>query len=136
MSDGIPVAFYAPLKSPGHPAPSGDRTMARLLLRALGRAGFRPTVASALRSWDGAGDPACQERVRRAAGAEAQRLVQSLSSLPTKERPRLWFTYHVYYKAPDWLGPFVSEALGIPYVVAEGSRAGKRADGPWALGHH
>ena len=37
-----PVAFYAPLKSPNHPLPSGDRTMARLLMKALDRAGFAP----------------------------------------------------------------------------------------------
>src|SRR5258708_24281091 len=51
------------------------------------------------------------------------------------ERPELWFTYHLYYKAPDWLGPAVSEALGIPYVIAEASYAPKRAHGPWAFGH-
>src|SRR3954468_11216588 len=109
--------------------------MARLLLKALGRAGFEPSLASELRSWDGTGDPSDQERVRRAAEAEAHRVIQSSSLLPARERPRLWFTYHVYYKAPDWIGPRVSEALGIPYVVAEGARAGKRAGGPWALGH-
>jgi glycosyltransferase involved in cell wall biosynthesis len=49
-------------------------------------------------------------------------------------RPQLWFTYHLYYKAPDWLGPRVSEALCIPYVAAEASYAPKRARGPWALG--
>ena len=38
----IPIAFYAPLKSPNHPAPSGDRTMARLLMKALRAAGFAP----------------------------------------------------------------------------------------------
>jgi glycogen synthase len=47
----------------------------------------------------------------------------------------VWFTYHLYYKAPDWLGPAVADALGIPYVVAEASLAGKRRDGPWAAGH-
>jgi glycosyltransferase involved in cell wall biosynthesis len=135
VPDGIPVAFYAPLKGPDHPSPSGDRTMARLLLKALGRAGFEPSLASELRSWDGTGDPSDQERVRRAAEAEAHRVIQSSSLLPAPERPRLWFTYHLYYKAPDWIGPRVSEALGIPYLVAEGSRAGKRAGGPWALGH-
>jgi glycosyltransferase involved in cell wall biosynthesis len=51
------------------------------------------------------------------------------------ERPQLWFTYHLYYKAPDWLGPRVAEALGIPYVIAEASYAQKRAKGPWRLGH-
>jgi len=39
---------------------------------------------------------------------------------------RLWFTYHHYYKRPDWLGPRVSAALGIPYIVAEASHAAKR----------
>ena len=41
-----PVAFYAPLKSPNHPLPSGDRTMARLLMKALDRAGYAPQLAS------------------------------------------------------------------------------------------
>ena len=33
------VAFYAPMKAPTHPAPSGDRRMARLLMAALTVAG-------------------------------------------------------------------------------------------------
>src|SRR5215218_5524531 len=123
------------MKGPDHPAPSGDRTMARLLLKALVKAGFRPELASALRSWDRAGDAAFQDEVRRSSSAEADRLVARWTSAPSGDRPRLWFTYHLYYKAPDWIGPRVADALGIPYVVAEGSRAGKRADGPWALGH-
>src|SRR4051794_8497376 len=48
--------------------------------------------------------------------------------------PDLWFTYHLYYKAPDWLGPAISAALGIPYVVAEASSAPKRAGGRWDIG--
>ncbi len=135
MKEPIPVAFYAPLKSPHHPSPSGDRTMARLLMKALAAAGFTPTLASELRTLDGAGDGAIQERLRSQSEQEADRLVAAYRSLSCSERPRLWFTYHVYYKAPDWIGPRVAEALAIPYVVAEGSRAAKRARGPWALGH-
>jgi hypothetical protein len=41
----------------------------------------------------------------------------------------------VYYKAPDWLGPRIAKALGIPYVLAEATHAPKRAGGPWAIGH-
>ena len=63
------------------------------------------------------------------------RLVQGWRAAPADLRPSLWFTYHVYYKAPDWLGPAVSTALGIPYVIAEASYAEKRAGGPWAIGH-
>jgi len=33
------LAFYAPLKPPDHPVPSGDRRISRLLIQALERAG-------------------------------------------------------------------------------------------------
>ncbi len=135
MSEAVPVAFYAPMKDPDHPAPSGDRTMARLLLRALGEAGFRPELASALRSWDRVGDAAFQDEVRRSSRAETDRLVARWTDARSGDRPRLWFTYHLYYKAPDWIGPRVADALRIPYVVAEASRAGKRARGAWAAAH-
>jgi len=110
--------------------------MARLLLEALRKAGFSPALASELRTLDAAGDAGVQVEIRARSEAEAERLVAAYRALPSEERPRLWFTYHVYYKAPDWIGPRVADALGVPYAIAEGSRAGKRASGPWALGHH
>ncbi len=130
-----PVAFYAPLKSPNHPLPSGDRTMARLLMKALDRAGYSPSLASEMRTLDKTGDRQRQEDLRQQSLKEAARLVAHYRAPPEEMRPCLWFTYHVYYKAPDWIGPRVAEALGIPYAIAEGSRAAKRAKGPWALGH-
>ena len=57
------IAFYAPLKPPDHPVPSGDRRVAGLLLDALRLAGHRPFVASRLRIYDGHGDPARQARL-------------------------------------------------------------------------
>lgn len=135
MNARKPVAFYAPLKSPDHPSPSGDRTMARLLMKALAAAGFAPHLASTIRTLDLAGDPRVQEECARQSRREAERLIAEYSGRARAQRPCLWFTYHVYYKAPDWIGPRVAAALDIPYVVAEGSRAAKRADGPWALGH-
>lgn len=135
MSANRPVAFYAPLKSPNHPLPSGDRTMARLLMKALDGAGFPPHLASEIRTFDKHGDRHVQESLKRQSFAEASRLIAHYGALPEEHRPGLWFTYHVYYKAPDWIGPLVSKALNIPYVIAEGSRAAKRAHGPWALGH-
>ncbi|HEY7383297.1 MAG TPA: glycosyltransferase family 4 protein [Beijerinckiaceae bacterium] len=135
MNQAVPIAFYAPLKSPHHPASSGDRTMARLLFMALERAGFAPDLASELRTFDGTGDATAQERLRIESEGEADRLLDLYRACSAGLRPRLWFTYHVYYKAPDWIGPRVAERLGIPYVIAEGSRAAKRADGPWALAH-
>ncbi|MFC1456199.1 glycosyltransferase family 4 protein [Microvirga arabica] len=135
MSHARPVAFYAPLKSPDHPLPSGDRTMARLLMKTLDRAGYPPQLASELRTLDKAGDLQRQAHIRQQSLAEASRLVEHYKALPEESRPCLWFTYHVYYKAPDWIGPRVAEALNIPYAVAEGSRAAKRAHGSWALAH-
>jgi len=132
---GGPLAFYAPLKAPDDAMPSGDRRMARLFLAALERAGYRPEIACRIRTFDGSGDKTIQARLRAEGEREAERLVAAYGALAPAQRPRAWFTYHVYYKAPDWTGPRVAAALGIPYVVAEGSRAPKRAGGPWAVGH-
>src|SRR5262245_55798755 len=123
------IAFYAPLKPPTHPVPSGDRRMARLLMAALGRANHRIDLASRFRSREGAGDPARQQALADLGQHMAQRLVRQYQARAAAERPELWFTYHLYYKAPDWLGPAVCAALDIPYVVAEASHANKRADG-------
>lgn len=129
------IAFYAPLKSPTHSIPSGDRRVAELLMRALEQAGHCVELASSLRSYDGAGDMQHQVALREHGRSEGERMAQRWRDGPHDERPELWFTYHVYYKAPDWLGPTVSAALGIPYVIAEASHAPKRAGGPWAIGH-
>jgi glycosyltransferase involved in cell wall biosynthesis len=109
--------------------------MARLLMQALERACFRPELASELRTLDRAGDPQVQDALARQSRAEAARLLDRYGALPEPQRPCLWFTYHCYYKAPDWIGPVVADALGIPYVIAEASHAAKRALGPWATGH-
>jgi glycosyltransferase involved in cell wall biosynthesis len=126
------IAFYAPLKPPDDPVPSGDRRIARLFVEALRAAGHEPLVASRLRSYDG--DPQRQVQLAASGHAEAARLVAQWRQAP-HQAPALWFTYHLYYKAPDWLGPAVAAALAIPYVVAEASYAPKRAGGPWDIGH-
>lgn len=126
------VAFYAPLKPPTHGTPSGDRRVARLLIDALALAGHQVDLASDFRSYEGKGDSAQQAHLRDQGEAVAQALIEKWSA---KKPPELWFTYHLYYKAPDWIGPRVASALGIPYVVAEASHAPKRANGPWAIGH-
>jgi len=125
------IAFYAPMKPPDHPVPSGDRRMARLLVAALETAGHEVRLACRLRTRDGAGDPARQARIARIGARAAGILARRWRTEP----PDLWFTYHLYHKAPDPVGPAVAAALGIPYVVAEAALAGRRADGPWAAGH-
>jgi glycosyltransferase involved in cell wall biosynthesis len=130
-----PVAFYAPLKPPDHPVPSGDRRMARALMRAFAVGGHPVALASRLRSYDRAGDAARQARIRSLGGRVAAQLLRRYGRTRAKLRPRAWVTYHAYHKSPDWLGPEVSAGLGIPYLLVEASFAPKRQDGPWATGH-
>jgi glycosyltransferase involved in cell wall biosynthesis len=124
------VAFYAPAKPPDHEVPSGDRTMARLLVAALERGGHEVTLASRLRTYSA--DPAAgvRERLEREASVEARRLLDSWKAKPAAQ-PECWFCYHPYYKSPDWIGPPLCQTLGIPYVTAEASFAAKRDVGPW-----
>jgi glycosyltransferase involved in cell wall biosynthesis len=129
------IAFYAPLKSPSHGTPSGDRRVAGLLMEALARAGHRVELVSTFRSFDADGDPQRQSGLRAQGIALGQRLAAQWRDGPAQARPDLWFTYHAYYKAPDWLGPEAAAALRIPYVIAEASHAAKRAGGPWDVGH-
>jgi len=109
--------------------------MAKLLISALETAGHRVGVASDFRSFEGAGDPARQAALAMAGESEAARLIEFYRNQAADNQPELWFTYHLYYKAPDHLGPAVAPALGIPYVVAEASHAPKRAAGAWRDGH-
>ena len=121
------VAFYAPLKSPHHPVPSGERQMARNLVQLLTRAGVAPILVSELRSFDKHGDTAVQAEFLAQAEAE----IPGLIARGRAEGWDVWVTYHSYYKAPDLLGPAVSAVLRIPYVSFEATRANKRLDGPW-----
>jgi glycosyltransferase involved in cell wall biosynthesis len=128
------IAFYAPLKPPDHPIPSGDRRLAQLLLAALRLAGHEPVLVSRLRSYDGHGDALRQARLAVLAERIVNRLLRHCREL-REHSPELWFSYHVYHKAPDWLGPAVTCALGIPYVIAEASVTPIQRCGFWARGH-
>ena len=129
------IAFYAPLKPPSHPRPSGDRRLARHFIAALKLAGFTVEVASALRAWEGDGEAHRQADIEAQGRREAARLLAEYRARPASMRPRAWFTYHLYHKAPDWLGPAVSAALGIPYIAAEASIAAKQKHGAWSRGY-
>jgi glycosyltransferase involved in cell wall biosynthesis len=128
------IAFYAPLKPLDHPVPSGDRRVARLLFAALRLCGHDPVVAARLRSFDRHGDPVRQARLAAIGRRLGDRIIRRARAAPDAA-PELWFTYHLYHKAPDWLGPQVARALHIPYVVAEASFAPKQRGGPWGAGH-
>ena len=127
------IAFYAPMKSPEHPNPSGDRRIAQLLMRALDQGGHQVHLASQLRSYEGLGDLAAQMAIKLEAERQALDLLNAYRDKKIS-RPQLWFTYHLYHKAPDWIGPRICQALNIPYVIAEASYAPKQSGGPWDFG--
>lgn len=121
------IAFYAPLKSPNHPVPSGDRLMARLLIRALELAGHTVDIASEFRSF--AATPEAAAEVVACAAPELQRLRAVWSD---GEKPQLWFCYHPYYKSVDPFGPALCAEFDIPHMTAEASYSAKRDQSDWA----
>jgi glycosyltransferase involved in cell wall biosynthesis len=131
------VLLHTPLKPPDSEVASGDREMARGLSRLLKRLGHSVIMPPSSRVAPGVPAPDRHLALQRRARAQAQRLIQRWRALPARhpERYDLWFTYHCYYRKPDWLGPIVTRALGIPYVISEASHAARRAQGPTRLGH-
>ncbi|NTF90696.1 glycosyltransferase family 4 protein [Agrobacterium rhizogenes] len=122
------IAFYAPLKSPNHPVPSGDRLMARLIIAAFEMAGHQVELASELRSFTPTPEAGPRAEIARKAEEEIDRLLEKWRGEPP---PDLWFTYHPYYKTPDMIGPQVAASLGIAYVTAEASYGRRHDDSGW-----
>ncbi len=123
------IAFYAPLKSPNHPVASGDRQMARMLVKALQSYGHDIEIVSELRGF--LREPE-QDRFD-ALRTEAREEIARLSGLWSRDgRPDLLFSYHPYYKAPDLIGPELASTFAIPYVTAEASYSKRRNTGLWA----
>lgn len=122
------------MKSPNHPRPSGDRQIARLFIRALQLKNHEVTIMSELRAWEGQGNVSTQQAIEAKATEESNQIIRTIQSNNAKNRPNIWLTYHLYHKAPDWIGPRVAKALNIPYVVIEASYAEKQTDGAWRSG--
>jgi glycosyltransferase involved in cell wall biosynthesis len=131
------VLLHTPLKSPDDPTPSGDREMARGLWRLLRRLGHRVLMPHVSRMPPGVPLPEAHLEGERRARQQARRLIAHWRGLPKHhpERFDLWLTYHCYYRKPDWLGPLVTRALGVPYVIAEASHSPRRAQGATRVGH-
>lgn len=125
MSLAARIAFYAPMKSPHHPVPSGDRALANNLMRMMTLAGYEVQLVSGWRSRDKIGDPKAQDRLFQEARQEIARLSADLPPFD------LWVTYHNYYKAPDLIGPAITQLRNRPYVQIESTRAQKRLGGAW-----
>ncbi len=126
------IGFYAPLKSPFSDSVSGDRTIARLLIKALTVSGHEVLLMSEFRSVSISGDEFQQQDI----AFQGQKVASDMLDDPNHvvHSIDIWLTYHLYHKAPDWLGPQACKALGIPYVVTEASHAPKQKVGPWQLG--
>jgi hypothetical protein len=124
------IAFYAPLKSPNHPVPSGDRQMARNLIAALELAGHRVDLISELRAYlPEPQDLPGYALLRRHAEAERRRIATLWQQQGV---PDLWFCYHPYYKSPDLLGPELCRQFGRAWISAEASLSARRDQGIWA----
>lgn len=124
----LSIAFYAPLKSPDHPVPSGDRQMARMLIACLERAGHRVEVISRLRAYLPAPDDAPRWTALQAeAAAERDRIAKGWRG----GRPDLIFCYHNYYKSPDLIGHPLARDFAIPYMTCEASYSDRRNTGIW-----
>ena len=122
------VAFYSPIKPPGHPVPSGDRLMARLLIRAFEIGGADVEIASEFRSFRKQPDAGGMAGLTAEAGAETERII---ATWQREGVPDLFFTYHPYYKAPDLIGPELSRRFAMPYVTAEASYSRRRNESGW-----
>ena len=126
--------FYSPMANADTRTPSGVSRMGGLFVGALRAAGVDLNLPLLVRTYEGTGDALRQAALRDASKTSASELISKIER-GALARPDFWFSYHVYYKSPDWIGPLVADALRIPYVVAEGSHAAKRANGAWKLGH-
>jgi len=119
------IAFFAPIKPPDHHIPSGDRLIAQNLMKVFALAGYDAELASRYICYSKRSKPEILEERKSGALAEAERLIAYYSKLPKTLQPELWITYHPYCKAPDWIGPLVSKALGTPYITIEAARTGQ-----------
>jgi glycosyltransferase involved in cell wall biosynthesis len=112
---------------------SGEGRPASAILAALRVAGFDVSVVE-----DAEGEELRSVSPRPPRRPEddqrlATELEQRFRQRPPGDRPELWMTEGVGPVAPDGVGPRISSALGIPYVVAEpalpSAAAGQDVDG-------
>jgi glycosyltransferase involved in cell wall biosynthesis len=117
------------MRSPGHPVPSGDRMVARLVLRALDAAGHRAEVLSDRRAFlREADDRAGYAAILVEGRTERRRIAAGWA----QGAPDAVLCYHPYYKAADLIGPWLATRFGLPYLTVETSYSARRNLGFWA----
>ncbi|WP_310619566.1 glycosyltransferase family 4 protein [Flexibacterium corallicola] len=126
------IAFTSPMKPLDSTVPSGDRSMGRLLMDALQRSGHEVEIATKFRSWSAEGGDSHFDALAHSSGLEAHRIATEWTE--RGYRPDLMVTYHLYHKAPDWIGPALAKRFNCPYMVVEASRAPKQEQGAWRMG--
>lgn len=104
--------------------------MARQLLSVLRTIADEVRLASEFRSYSGQPDSKVLDQRRADATAHAEDLIAQWQS--EQWRPDIWFCYHPYYKAPDWIGPRVCRHYSARYVTAEASFSPRRSEGAWS----
>src|SRR5215208_5146079 len=105
------IAFYAPLKPPDHPVPSGDRQMARQLIAALESKGNIITIPSHLRCYLRGSSLAEFNEARENSRDEFARITREWAASGGGD---LWLTYHPYYRAPTCLDRMSQSSLEFP----------------------
>ncbi|MEM7214378.1 MAG: glycosyltransferase family 4 protein [Pseudomonadota bacterium] len=133
MSKTKKAAFFAPIKPPDHPIPSGDRLIARNLIKALTYSGHEVELVSRYICYSKRSGVEILAERKKGALEEVERILLEYGKLECSELPDVWMTYHPYCKAPDWIGPIVSRELGIPYVTVEAAKTGQGGpDDEWS----
>lgn len=113
------IAFYCPLKPISHPVPSGDREIARGLHEFFQSKGADIFILSEFRTKD----------FYRSFHGIFGWLVALLRAYRDvkRQKPDCFFTYHLYYKAPDPIASLLSWWFQKPYFVFEGMYSRKAA---------
>lgn len=115
------VFFYSAIKPFDHHTPSGDRLIAQNLIKALQLANYEVSVPSRMISYIKQPDGRLLRERRQQAVAEIERII----SAHKNDKPKAFITYHPYCKAPDWIGPAISEYFNIPYITVEACKTGQ-----------
>src|SRR5258706_11420555 len=102
------IAFYSPIAEPRATKASGIARVGAVCVQALEAAGHVVDVVPLPRSYDGKGDATRQAHIFSECENAATNYLEAIA-LGREPRPDLWFSYHVYYKSPDWIGPRVAK---------------------------
>jgi len=111
------IAYYMPFKPMDHHNPSGDLIIGKGIFEHLKQHYTIETVSRLRARWIYY-KPTVLLRLFK----EQRQVCKKLQHDPAT----LWLSYHSYYKAPDLLGAYCSQKLGLPYIIFQGIYSTKR----------